>query len=175
MAEAPRFRNIPQFTEAQYQCHTEWPYVEVWLEEHRTLKCGLELVPEFQRGHVWTEAQQIAYVEYRLRGGLGADVIYWNCPGWMGDWRGPMQLVDGLQRLTAVRRFLANELPIFGHLFREYADRLRLCRGAVFVFAVNDLSSYADILKWYIDLNSGGVVHSPEEIDRVRKLLEDSK
>ena len=29
------------------------------------------------------------------------------------------------------------------------------------------------MLQWYIEFNSGGVVHTKEELDRVRKLLED--
>lgn len=36
-------------------------------------KEGLELNPDFQRGHCWTEKQQIAYVEHVLRGGSSAD------------------------------------------------------------------------------------------------------
>lgn len=35
-----------------------------------------------------------------------------------------------------------------------------------------DLSTRAEVLKLYLLLNSGGVVHSTEEIARVRKLLE---
>ena len=39
---------------------------------------GLQLNPEFQRGHVWTEEQQIAWVEYYLRGGKSGNTIYLN-------------------------------------------------------------------------------------------------
>ena len=169
----PAFRDIPQYSQAKYVVDVGWDYLEEWLNDHKTLKRGLELDPEFQRGHVWTEAQQIAYVEYRLRGGIGADAIYWNCPGWMGDWRGPMQLVDGLQRVTAVRRFLASEIPVFGFRRNEYTDKMRLNSGATFRVSVNDLSDYADILQWYIDLNAGGIAHTAEEIARVRALRQD--
>jgi hypothetical protein len=38
---------------------------EGWLD--RYVAMGLQLNPEFQRGNVWTEEQQIKYIEYRLR------------------------------------------------------------------------------------------------------------
>jgi len=37
---------------------------------------------------------------------------------------------------------------------------------------VNDLQTRAEVLQWYIDFNSGGVVHTAEEIARVKALLE---
>ena len=30
---------------------------------------GLQFNPDFQRGHVWTEGQQIAFMEFLLKGG----------------------------------------------------------------------------------------------------------
>lgn len=36
---------------------------------------------------------------------------------------------------------------------------------------VNCLQTRKDMLQWYIDMNSGGTVHSEEEINRVKKLL----
>jgi len=39
-------------------------------------------------------------------------------------------------------------------------------------FNVNDLQTRGEVLQWYIEMNSGGVVHSDEEIKRVKKLLE---
>ena len=37
---------------------------------------------------------------------------------------------------------------------------------------VNDLPSRGAVLRWYIELNSGGTPHSDAEIGRVRALLE---
>lgn len=38
-------------------------------------------------------------------------------------------------------------------------------------FNINDLMNRKDVLKWYIEMNSGGTVHSKDEIDRVTKLM----
>jgi hypothetical protein len=40
-------------------------------------------------------------------------------------------------------------------------------------FNINDLKTKAEVLQWYLDFNTGGTVHSDEEITRVRKMLED--
>lgn len=168
-ADGPRFRDLPKFPRATYEISVEWPD----LERHIGRDDGLPfiMVPDYQRGHVWSEAQQIAYVEYGLMGGENSMVITTNCPGWMADFRGPYELVDGLQRVTAVLRWQRNEIPAFGHYRREYVDRPRMTQGC-FRWRVCDLPTRADVLNLYLLLNAGGVVHSPEEIARVRGLLE---
>lgn len=166
-----KFRDIPQFPSAGYTIDIEWGYVEKYVSD---ADLSLIMEPDYQRGHVWSDAQRIAFVEYGLMGGESSMVITTNCPGWMGDWRGPFELVDGLQRLTAVLKFMRNELPAFGHYRREYTDNMRgsCCR---FKWRVLNLPTRAEVLNLYLLMNSGGVVHSPEEITRVRGLLEEAK
>ena len=136
---------------------------------------GLELDPDFQRGHVWSEEQQKRYVEFVLRGGRSAKEIYFNCKGWQREYEGPVVLVDGKQRLEAVRKFLRNELVIFdGKYYKDFEDRLDTIRHS-FKFYINDLETRKEVLQWYIDINDGGVVHTTEEIDKVKKLLEKEK
>lgn len=38
---------------------------------------------------------------------------------------------------------------------------------------VNDLKTEREVLQWYIDMNAGGTPHTTEEIDRVKKLIND--
>lgn len=166
----PRFRDIPKFTpDGEYATDAEWGYlIEKWLPDQ--LAEGLNLDPDFQRGHVWTEQQQTRYIEFALRGGKTGKSIYFNHPQWMGGFEGEMVIVDGKQRLEAVRRFMKNEIKAFGYYFNEYTDNLRLTSARLRIH-VNTLQTRAEVLQWYIDLNAGGVVHSDEEIQRVRELL----
>lgn len=173
----PRFRDIPQFTrDGNYRVDVSWEYLEEQLKSWNNPEHGevLEMVPDFQRGHVWTEEQQIRYIEFQLRGGNSGRTIYWNNPSWNRNWNKPTQLVDGLQRLTAVLRFLRNEIPAFGHFRREYTDKTDIIRNR-FEFVVNDLQTRAEVLQWYIDLNTGGAIHTSEEIEKVRTLLEQER
>ena len=75
MEKITKFRDIPQFTsdgcyQVNYPIISLVKYIE---EEVETM--GLQLNPEFQRGHVWTEEQQIAWIEYHLRGGKSGNTI----------------------------------------------------------------------------------------------------
>ena len=126
-------------------------------------------VPDFHRGHVWTEAQQVAFIEHTLCGGEGGTLRF-NQPGWGKDWKGDMEVVDGLQRITAVLRFLSNEIRVFGSLRREYTDNPRLLR-ARFVLQANNLQTRAEVLRWYLELNATGTPHTEAELDRVRAMM----
>lgn len=172
---APLLRDIPQFISGgNYAVNVSWSYLLQHVERAQEEKPGLDLDPDFQRAHVWTEAQQIAYVEYALRGGQSGRDLWFNCAGWFADWRGPYVIVDGKQRLEAVRRFLVGEIPAFGHRLSEYADKLPPMEPA-FLWHVNNLPARAEVLEWYLQLNSGGTVHTEDELSRVRHLLKEEK
>jgi len=159
-----------------------WSYLETWLEntEERGIKAngesGLELDPDFQRTHVWTLDKQIAYVEFIMRGGQSSKDIYFNHSSWQREYKPEhkLTLVDGKQRIESVRAFMRNELPAFGYLRNEYTDRMPTMQYD-FIVHVNNLPTRKMVLQWYLDLNSGGVVHTQEELDKVRALLEKEK
>ena len=164
------FSDIPQLTPpGRYMVNVGWSYLEDWLKD-MSEGAKLELQPDFQRAHVWNPNQQRRYVEFILRGGRSARTLYWNCSTWDNRMDTPLQLVDGLQRLTAVREFLGDRLAVFGRFFGEFTGKLRLA-GPDFVMNVNNLPDRSAVLQWYLDLNDGGVQHTEEEIVRVRKLL----
>lgn len=82
MKKITRFRDVPQVTSCgQWECDFTpdrlVAQVDEWVRED-----GLDLNPDFQRGHVWTPSQQAAFVEFFLRGGKTARVLYFNNPQW---------------------------------------------------------------------------------------------
>lgn len=170
MVKCTRFQDIPQFVHPHYAIDVPLDYLETILERFSDKHNPLKMCPDFQRGHVWSGAQQIAFVEYFLKGGISGRDIFFNHPGWMKDFVGDFVLVDGLQRLTAALRFLRNEIPAFGSLRCEYTDNIQATRS--FKFHVASLKTRAEVLQWYIDLNEGGTPHADAEIERVRGLLE---
>lgn len=77
-----RFRDIPQFiSDGSYQVNMSWEYLIEWLDQ-RIKEEGLQLNPDFQRGHVWTEEQQIKFLEFILQGGKTGRTLYFNDPYW---------------------------------------------------------------------------------------------
>lgn len=170
----PRFKDIPKMTSfGSYQVDVDWVDLKSWISHlHDKNLFDVDLMPDFQRGHVWTANQQSAYVEYKLRGGVGSNILYFNCNGWMHSFKGPFVIVDGLQRLSAVIDFLDDKVLAFGYLFSQFEDQLHYCSGQSFKMNVNNLKTRREVLQWYLEMNSGGTPHKSEELSKVVSLLE---
>lgn len=167
-----KFSSIPRFPQFHYQCNVPLGFIEKqldsWIDVDGSMS-PLQLCPDFQRGHVWSEDQQISFMEYFLRGGTSGKDIYFNHPGWMGSFDGDFVLVDGLQRLNAALAFVRDELLVFGARCSEY-DLLPMT-DTCFNFHVARLQTRVEVLQWYVDFNVGGTPHAAEEIERVRQLI----
>lgn len=174
-----RFKDIqPYIAPGSYQVNVDLPYFKIHMD--RYFEYGLQMNPDFQRGHVWTEAQQIAFMEYFLRGGESGRTIYFNHPGWRSDYEGDFVVVDGLQRLTAAMKLLNDEIRVFptadhplGHLYSEIEGRPN--PSINFIFNVNCLRTRKEVLSWYLQMNSGGTPHTEDELNKVKKLLATSE
>lgn len=165
-----KFSEIPQFPTAHYRIDVPWRYLKETIEKERAdSMTPLDLSPDYQRAHVWTEEQRVSYVEYVLMGGEVGKRLTLNCPGWMDDWRGPYELVDGKQRLRAALGFLDGEVMAFGTAHEEFEDRIIL--GLSFEWTVCTLETRAEILQLYLNINAGGTPHTAEELARVREML----
>lgn len=173
-----KFRDIPQFigTHSCYHVNYAYRFYVLQIKDFEEDKhYNLQMNPAFQRGHIWTEEQQIAYIEYLLKGGKSGRAFYFNKPSWNNNSNiingyDEFVCVDGLQRTTAIQRFINNELPIFGTLYKDYEDHMREMSQTIDVY-INDLKSEKEVLEWYIQMNDGGTPHSKEEIERVKKMI----
>jgi uncharacterized protein with ParB-like and HNH nuclease domain len=168
------YKKLKKFGTCPYHVDMGWDFIFLWLEK-KDEQYGVELNPDFQRGHVWTEKQQTAYIEFILKGGQSGKEIYFNHPNWMGSFEGNLQLVDGLQRITAVRKFLNNEVPVFdGYYYKDIENISLHDLNLAFSLHVNNLKTRKEVLEWYVFMNSG-VAHTQEELDRVKNLIKEEK
>lgn len=179
-------RLIPIIKPLQQSTHAvdhEWGYIEKALQRYAEDYEGLDLNPDFQRGHVWTPEQQVHYVENALRGivSQAAFVIQLNCPNWENeDYEGDLprgfQCIDGLQRLTAILKLMNGEIKPFGLTLDDLARSSFSVKRGMYRFRteVYTFQNKADLLQHYLDLNTGGTPHSQEEIERVRAMREQS-
>jgi hypothetical protein len=108
------------------------------------------VVPDYQRGRVWTAAQQRAYIEAKLCKNISLhfDVIRLNCPIWGGRDEpvigldpNVLELVDGLQRLTAGMVFTQDQLPVLGGYVAS--DLINYRMHTSFTIQVNTLPTRA--------------------------------
>ena len=171
-----KFKDLPQRMNMQglYRIDVFWNDIERCLDSYKQ-HYNLKLNPDFQRGHIWDDNQQIKYVEFIISGGITGKDVFFNYPNWQGtcDESETMVCVDGLQRLTAVRKFMKNKFKIFGKHYAKSIDKFSLRCG--FKFHVNNLIDRKDILQWYLEMNEGGTPHSKKELKKVRGLLKEAK
>lgn len=169
-----KFKDIPQFPHSYYRVNVEIKYLKEHLEHWDRPDMGSPLImnPEWQRGHVWTLEQKISYMEYFLKGGTTGRDVYFNCSSFQGEYNTPIYCVDGLQRLTTAIEFMDNKIPIFGgHFLSDFEDKINRVNNICFNINVLKVNNKAELLKVYIDMNSGGSPHNPTEIARIEKMM----
>lgn len=142
---------------------------------------GLDLSPSFQRGHVWRKAQQQHFIENVLRGIVPQSLLtlQFNVPQWdnpvPGDLPFTATIIDGLQRLTAIRAFLAGAVEPFGLSHDDlrgtrYDPKVHWSNWFVRI-TIFDFKWNHALLSHYLAINSGGTPHTEAELDRVRAML----
>lgn len=175
---------IQPLNTAKYEIDCLWGHIDSTLDSFRHDYGSLDLTPDFQRGHVWTAQQQTHFLENIFRGVVSSAglLIQFNCPNWdnpayQGELPRGMQCIDGLQRLTAIRHFMAGGITPFGLTLADLQGSRYSPQGALYriKIAIHNFGSRADLLAHYLALNAGGTPHSADEIERVRSLLADAQ
>lgn len=169
-----KYRNIKKLPFASYKVDIWWGHLESYLQR-LSEDYGLDMDPDFQRGYVWSEEQQIKYCGWIMIGGFSGKDIFMNSPDWMGlkAQPSPLVLIDGKQRINAVLSFLNNKIKVFDNYINEFEDK-KLLLGSLdlgFRVHINNLSNREEILKWYLSMNEGGTVHTEDDLNRVRNLI----
>ncbi|MFI3156820.1 MAG: DUF262 domain-containing protein [Methylococcaceae bacterium] len=91
-------------------------------DQEKELDKELDLAPEFQRSFVWNIKQQIRLIETILLG-IPLPAFYFN-----QDKDGAQQVIDGVQRLTTIKRFMSDQLE----LKEEHLEYLSPLKGSTF-------------------------------------------
>lgn len=145
-------------------------------EDTRSTGGSFNLTPDFQRcSNCWTEEQQVSYIENLFRG-VAPTELKFNSDNWcLKDSNKPENIVciDGLQRITAILLFLEDDLAIFDGKVKA-SDLI----GTTFspkMFKIQikmyNFEKRKELLEFYVKLNSGGTIHSKEEIEKVKNLI----
>ncbi|QIC71917.1 MULTISPECIES: DUF262 domain-containing protein [Acinetobacter] len=145
----------------------------------------LDMIPDFQRGVVWSEEKQIYFVECMLRNllprsafNLTFNMPYFYSPVKRRETDIPTKYqklicVDGLQRFTAIENFVQGKFKVFDNQIG--ADDLRWTQfdlgRKTFTINVFEYDNTQDILNLYLNMNTGGIAHADTEIMRVREML----
>jgi uncharacterized protein with ParB-like and HNH nuclease domain len=135
---------------------------------------SLDLNPPYQRDRVWTEDQKSQYIGHILKRGLGGRDIIVNYPDWGKEYKaGTMEVIDGKQRLTTLIDFFKNKVKVFGYCFSEITGNISF--NNQLTFYVTTFREKKWIYELYLQLNESGTPHTSEELNKVRRLLEDEE
>ena len=120
----------------------------------------LELQPDFQRNEVWTKSAQIMLIETILKN-IPIPKIY--IKSIIKDQKTYRVVIDGQQRLTAILKFLNDELKLNSPYNGEY-------KGLLFSQLPEPIQN--DILRYKIDINEikTGTTPGGGAIQRVRRI-----
>lgn len=132
------------------------------------------VLPSWQRPEVWGYERKKAFVEGIFLGlGTGYYVVHepdWNLDGSpkpMSGW-----LIDGQQRISALRDFLQDKLTVFdGILFSDLdraTQRKRLLNKPFPYVSLEHGQNEQTLRDLYVRLNFGGIAHTLADLQRVR-------
>jgi hypothetical protein len=148
------------------------------LERGITEAWNIDTNPPYQRGHVWTNDQRSAFLGHWLQGGAVPTLWIWEPPlAKEAAGLARPELIDGKQRLSALLMWWHGEISanVDGRMIivGDTDKRFRFHHAIHLTFV--RLDSRADVLRFYLRLNGGGTPHSPDELARVRALLDEEE
>ena len=129
----------------------------------------IDLAPDFQRSYVWKERQRSRLIESVLLG-IPLPAFYFNQ---VRD--GRMQVVDGVQRLSTISRFVADQFPLVdleyldaleGHLWSqlEQTFKRRFNQTQIYVHVIDPQTPPDVKFDIFKRINTGGSPLTSQEI-----------
>lgn len=141
------------------------------------------IIPDYQRGLVWTKKQKQNLIMSVLMGNPIGDFVFGkklfkDSRGEVSGLKVEWTVIDGQQRLNALKEFVGNKFPLpDGKYFKDmkYWDVKEFLSGYR-INAVNITNlTYDQEVEVYWNRNFGGTAHSRAELDRIKKLREELK
>jgi hypothetical protein len=127
------------------------------------------MTPEFQRSNAkWSKSMKIAYMENLLSGYRGEMLLYYID----SQDSGHCYILDGLQRITAIKDFMAGNITIFdGWSYADIAEFGGVMRKGTLTLKIFKFPDHRSACKHYIKMNEY-ITHSPEDLITAYKFLE---
>ena len=137
---------------------------------HKVLYFGVDSDPEFQRGYVWTEQDEVNLIDSVFNDRDIGKFIFlkYNWP------RTDVDVLDGKQRLNALVRFTTSAFPYKGLYWHQLSrlDRQQFADHHI-QYAEIDASNFteADKIRLFLNVNVAGVPQSEDHLLILKKRL----
>lgn len=129
-------------------------------------------VPSFQRDNdKWSELMQIKFIENVLKGYKSTIMLYEIVPAGDTPTLVNCLILDGLQRITALYRFINGEIKAFNKSYGELvAGKVLSSTRRVLEMKIYSFASEREAINFYIEMNEN-ITHSPMDIAKARGRL----
>jgi hypothetical protein len=133
-------------------------------------------IPEWQRNYVWTDEQASRLIQSILLN-LPVSSLVINYIFDYNNKDNHLVLIDGLQRLTSIKRFVNNEFSLVGvkqellGLTNKDIDLMKTIKWKTIPVIDPKLQTEREMIEFFITINESGTVMSKEHLDSVKKLV----
>jgi len=130
------------------------------------------IVPPFQRDNdKWTKGMKLKFVENILKG-VSTNLLFFCMKDKNISPNGEdSQIIDGLQRLTAINDFFDGIIKPFGYSYEELKDSMNKFQTNISI-SVYTFESWKDVGNFYIEMNEN-ISHSKDDIQKAKDWFMD--
>ena len=145
---------------------------------HNIENYGIDMNPDYQRNYIWTQEQKEKFVGSLIENPDLIPHFYFNIKDYIMD---SCEVVDGKQRLSAIVDWLKGDIialcPCGISLYRKDLDKVSetLIRVSITTSWKFVKLNKIEVMEFYLRLNSGGTIHSEEDLQRVKDLIIEQK
>jgi len=120
------------------------------------------VTPDFQRANnKWSKAMKTRFLE-NLLSGVKVELMFFRL-----SVQDDAQIIDGLQRTTAILDFFNGKIKPFGYSYLELKSRLKQFANHNLIIKIYTFSSWEEVGRFYIDMNEG-ITHSKKDIQKAK-------
>jgi hypothetical protein len=119
------------------------------------------VTPLFQRDNTkWNKSMKLKFIE-NLLSGVKTELLLFKMKE-----QEDAQIIDGLQRTTAILDFLNGKVKPFGYTYQDLKDRLKAFHTSVSI-KIYTFDNWEDVGRFYIDMNEN-ITHSKSDIQKAK-------
>jgi len=120
------------------------------------------MTPAFQRANnKWSRNMKTKFIE-NLLSGVKAELMFFRL-----STHEDVQILDGLQRTTAILDFFNGKIKPFGYTYHDLKENLRSFRANNIIIKIYTFSKIDEVGRFYIDMNDN-ITHSKKDIQKAK-------
>ena len=130
------------------------------------------MVPHFQRDNQkWSDLMKASFIENLLRGCRSDVMLYTTKDRYAEHGYASLQILDGLQRLSAMCDFIGGKISAFGYSSNELTQAKVLSMSTIFGICIYIFKNDIEAAIHYIQMNKN-ITHSEGDIEKAAKFVE---